>query len=80
MDNREGLIMFLLIFVFILIITYIGSKFIVKHIDLPFVLVFGIGILFQPLWLVILLYALVKSLNDSPLPRPREEPILQSYT
>jgi hypothetical protein len=79
MNNTEWLILFLVIFVFLMAATYIGSEFIVKHVDMPFILVFGIGILFPPLWLLILLYALVKSLDDSPPPRPYEEPILQPY-
>lgn len=76
MNNTESLILILVIFVFVVFITYFGSEFIVKYVDLPFLLVFALGIFFQPVWLILLLYAIFKKFEDGPIQRPHQPSIM----
>ena len=76
MNNVEQLVLILVIFCFIVFITYFGSEFIVKYVDISFILVFLIGIFFQPLWWLLLIFALFKKFEDGPIQRPYYPPVM----
>jgi polyferredoxin len=77
MNGTESLLLVLVTFCFVIFVTYFGSEFIVKYVDLPFIVVFLIGIFFPPLWFLILVYALFKRYEDGPIQRPYYPPQVQ---
>lgn len=76
MNNDETLVLFLVVFVFTVIAVYFGTEFIVKYVDLPFILVFALGIFFPPGWLLVLLYALFKKFEEGPVEKPYYPPVM----
>jgi hypothetical protein len=83
MKSIETLVLILVIFVFLITISYFGSEFIVKYVDMPFLLVFGLGIFFPPIWLLLLIYAIFKRLEEGKEGSNREHggqaPIMSYY-
>ena len=67
MNNDETLVLFLVVFVFTVIAVYFGTEFIVKYVDLPFFVIFAMGIFFPPLWILLLFYAIFVKYEDGPL-------------
>lgn len=76
MNSIESLLLTLIIFCFTIFVVYFGSEFIVKYVDIPFIIIFLIGIFFPPLWFLILIYALFKRFEDRPVQQTHEPPIM----
>lgn len=79
MKNDTALVLFLVGFVFLVVFVYFGTEFIVKYVDLPFILVFALGIFFPPGWFLVLLYALFKKFEDGPIEKPYYPPVMSYY-
>lgn len=66
----EAVILLLVIAVIVFAISWFFSEYIAKHLNIPFIIVFLIGIFCFPLWLLMLLLALFINKSKPPYPYP----------